>query len=71
MYVENVPNVITAACVLHNICETHHEHFNEEWMQSSNEEYEQPITKVASSYTCNYLTCIHNLCELTEVGSLT
>ena len=48
MCVENVPNVITAACVLHNICETHHEHFNEAWMQSSNEEYEQPITTVAS-----------------------
>lgn len=48
MCVENVPNVITAACVLHNICETHHEHFNETWIQSSNEEYEQPITTVAS-----------------------
>ena len=48
MCVENVPNVITAACVLHNICETHHEHFNEAWMQSSNEEYEQPITTEAS-----------------------
>ena len=35
-------NVITAACVLHNICKTHNEHFNEAWMQSSNEEYEQP-----------------------------
>ena len=48
MCVENVPNVITAACVLHNICETHHEHFNKAWMQSSNEEYEQPVITVAS-----------------------
>jgi len=29
MLVENIPNVITAACVLHNICEIHHDHFND------------------------------------------
>jgi len=37
MLVENIPNVITAACVLHNICEVHHDHFNYSWLQDSNE----------------------------------
>ena len=33
MYVENVPNVVAACCVLHNICEIHGDTFNEEWLQ--------------------------------------
>jgi len=45
MYVENVFNVTTAACILHNMCETHHEHA---WLQVSNEEYEQPTVGISS-----------------------
>jgi len=41
MCVEDVPNVIAAAFILHNICETDHEYFNEAWLQPSNEEYER------------------------------
>ena len=47
MSIENIPNVITAACVLHNICEIHREHFNDAWLQTS-EEYTQPSATVRS-----------------------
>lgn len=33
MDIKNVPNVIAACCVLHNLCETHGDSFNEEWLQ--------------------------------------
>ena len=32
MYVHNVPVVAAAACVLHNICEIHHDQFNDAWL---------------------------------------
>ena len=47
MSIENIPNVITAACVLHNICEIYREHFNDAWLQTS-EEYTQPSATVRS-----------------------
>ena len=33
MHVDNVPHIIAACCVLHNMCEIHHDGFNEEWLQ--------------------------------------
>ena len=51
MNIDNIPHVITAACVLHNICEVHHEHRNDVWLQPG-EEYAQPdavLTRDAST----------------------
>jgi len=50
MLVENLPNIVAACCVLHNICEIHGDTFNDEWMQALNgdsvpSEQETPITK--------------------------
>jgi len=42
MNVENVPHVINAACILHNICEIHGEHFNDKWLQNGEDVYDQP-----------------------------
>ena len=42
VYVSNIPHVITAVCILQNVCETHHEHFNDAWMQSVEVDYVQP-----------------------------
>ena len=53
MSIDNIPHVITAACVLHNICETHHEHFNDAWLQTEGE-YTQPDS-VASGDTATGL----------------
>ena len=33
MYVNNVPNVVLACCILHNVCEIHGDEFNEEWLE--------------------------------------
>ena len=33
MDVKNVPHVIAACCVLHNVCEIHGDSFNDEWLQ--------------------------------------
>ena len=48
MNIDNIPHVITTACVLHNICEVH-EHFNDAWLQTEGE-YAEPDT-VASRDT--------------------
>ena len=40
MNINNIPHVITAAYVLHNICEIHREHFNDVWLQIG--EHAQP-----------------------------
>jgi len=41
MDIEHIPTVITACCILHNICEIHGEYFNDTWL-TDNTEYEQP-----------------------------
>ena len=33
MHVCHIPNVIAAACILHNMCEIHGEAFNDAWLQ--------------------------------------
>ena len=43
MYVHNVPVVAAAACVLHNICEIHHDQFNDAWLVD-NDGLAQPAT---------------------------
>ena len=36
MHVDHIPVVVAAACVLHNMCEIHGEHFNDTWLQDIN-----------------------------------
>ena len=45
MAIENVPTVIAACCILHNLCEIHEETFNDHWLQAHATEYEQPPTQ--------------------------
>ena len=42
MVTEHIPAVITACCILHNLCEIHGESFNETWLQDNSNEYERP-----------------------------
>ena len=45
MRLVNVPTVIAACCVLHNVCEMHGESLNERWIEDSsddNRELPQP-----------------------------
>lgn len=48
MLVKNIPTVITAACVLHNMCEVHGETFNESWLHEtdSDSNFPQPSTVI-------------------------
>ena len=41
-FIEDMPTVISACCVLHNICEVHRDHFNREWLQDIAAEPSQP-----------------------------
>ena len=49
MHIENVPNVVGACCVLHNICEIHNDTFNEEWLQDMNEDGADTIAASSSN----------------------
>ena len=51
VYVSNIPHVITAVCILQNVCETYHEHFNNAWMQSVEVDYVQPEAVTRDTYT--------------------
>ena len=54
MHIENVPNVVGACCMLHNICEIHNDTFNEEWLQNMNEDGADTIAASSSSVgSCN------------------
>lgn len=41
MNIENVPNVIVACCILHNVCEVHGDTFNNNWLEYI-DQYAQP-----------------------------
>ena len=51
MKIENIPNVITAACILHNICEVHGETFNDSWLREveENSSFPQPTSSNAAA----------------------
>ena len=51
MNIENIPHVITAACILHNICKVHDEHFNDTWLQNLDGDYDQPETVARNTAT--------------------
>ena len=38
MRLVNVPTVIAACCVLHNVCEVHGESLNERWIEDSSDD---------------------------------
>jgi len=40
MNIENIPHVVAACCILHNICEIHGDTFNDNW--SIDDTLEQP-----------------------------
>ena len=37
MSLSNIPTVVAACCILHNICEVHGERFNDQWLESLSE----------------------------------
>ena len=53
MITDHIPNVITAACILHNICEIHKEYFNENWLQTDSDLQQPSRSQTTSSSLCN------------------
>ena len=41
MLIENVPNLVAACCVLHNICEIH-KAFDDDWLEEALAAQQQP-----------------------------
>ena len=53
MDVCNVPRIVTACCILHNICEIHGDELNNSWLEEHSESLEQPSTTVATDNTAD------------------
>ena len=51
--IEDLPTVISACCVLHNICEVHRDRFNREWIQYMAAEPSQPTALLMPIATAN------------------
>ena len=63
MDVWNIPIVISACCVLHNMCEIHGDTFNDSWLQqdnTQNSQYRQPPTIVHHGGTGSRPKKIHD-----------
>ena len=41
--VENVPHIVDACCILHNVCEIHGDTLNEAWIADVDDTLEQPV----------------------------
>ena len=37
MSLSNIPTVVAACCILHNVCEVHGERFNDQWLEPLSE----------------------------------
>ena len=49
MDITNITMVVTACCILHNVCEIHGDVFDNEWLEhSQNPDFEEPITNIAA-----------------------
>ena len=41
-HIDNGAHIIAACCVLHNMCENHHDSINEEWLHVHEVDLDQP-----------------------------
>lgn len=49
LLLSKVPNVIAAACVMHNMCEIHGEAFDESWSSDTSEDLSQPESPILTT----------------------
>ena len=61
MIVENVSTVITACCILYNVCEVHGDQYNERWTEDNGDLAETTAaTTGAASTVWNVLVQYHS-----------
>ena len=60
MNIRNIPTVITACCILHNVCEVHGDRFNKSWMEEHSDALEQPPSAETTAVTSDAATAIQN-----------
>ena len=44
MCIDTITTIVTAACILHNICEVHGDNFNEAWLTDDGSSFPQPVS---------------------------
>ena len=59
MDIENVPCMVTACCILHNMCVIHGDTFNELWLESMNNST-QPAASVGGNNSSSIAQAIRN-----------
>ena len=59
----DLPCLVAACCVLHNICESHHEAFNDDWIQDD-------PNSLSNSQNCQSQATSTMLNPLTTVASV-
>ena len=62
MHIDNVPNVITACCILHNICEKNGDAFHDIWMEqtATGNSFSQPTSMSTGGIACATSKAIRN-----------
>ena len=60
IHTDNIPHMIAPTCVLHNICEVHHDHFSDACLQNSDGEYDQPATVITGEASVGSPHAIRN-----------
>ena len=51
MLIDDLPKLVAVCCVLHNICETHGDNFDEDWMQDVTDHHS--VSSGSTSSVCN------------------
>ena len=59
MDIENVPYMVTACCILHNMCVIHGDAFNELWVEAMNNST-QPATSMGDNTSSSIAQAIRN-----------
>ena len=52
LHIDNVPHVIAACCVLHNLCEIHQDTFDSDWLQDLDQHDSVPQGATQTSSGC-------------------
>ena len=61
MHIDNIPHIIAACCILHNVCEVHNDDFNEEWLEEVHLDQPDTTPHVATQPSVNGGDRVHSI----------